>query len=545
VDLIAAILTVLFISIVLNTLLKRLGVPTVIGYIFTGVMVSLLFGLHHNQDDSLNHIAEFGIVFLMFTIGLEFSFKNLLAMRKQVLTYGSLQLLLTASLIGMGAFVLGVDLKGAIIIGLSLALSSTAIVLKTLNEKQQIHTPYGKSSVGILLFQDMAVIPILLMITIFASKEADLSQMLMMTVVDALIVGVIIYVIGKYLLTPLLEWITQTDSSEIFLATVLFLVIGSAQLAHVFGFSYSLGAFLAGMILAETRFKYQIESKLISFRDLLMGLFFITVGMQINLPIIVAYMGTIISLSMLIMIVKFIVILSMLYFLMRLRTGIKTALALSQIGEFSLAIISLSLSDKLLSVEEAQILFGATVLSMIVSVLILANIRRIADWLYPEPEVIPLVKTAQLSHHVIVCGYGPMGRNVIHLLKQRGVPYVILEHDIQAVNLGESRGEPIYFANAANPDILQHFNVKEASAVIVAIGNDRHLRLICEAFNRVSDQVNLVIKASNCVELKMLEDLEVDHIVLQSEEMAKLLVDESMRCSLDLSNKAETICGKS
>jgi len=235
----------------------------------------------------------------------------------------------------------------------------------------------------------------------------------------------------------------------------------------------------------------------------------------------------------------------MLYFFTRLRTGIKTALALSQIGEFSLAIIALSFSNALLSPYIAQILFGATVVSMIASVFILSNIRRIADWFYPEPEVIPTLKSKQLSNHVIVCGYGPMGRNVIHLLKQRGVQYVILEHDIQAVNLGESRGEPIYFANAANPDILQHFHVKEASAVIVAIGNSRHLRLICEAFNRVSNQVNMVIKASNCVELKMLEDLEIDHIVLQSEEMAKLLVDESMSCSLDLSNKAETICGKS
>lgn len=539
--LIPIILTALFISIAINTLLKRLGIPTVIGYIITGVAVSLFFGLHHQYNGSLGHVAEFGIVFLMFTIGLEFSFRDLVAMRKEVLVYGALQLFLSAGAIGIAAYWMEITLKGSIILGFALALSSTAIVLQALNDKQQVHAPYGKNSVGILLFQDLAVIPILLMLSIFTSHSKEIGNMLGTIAIDALIVGVTMYGIGKYLLNPLLQWITQADSSEIFLATVLFLVIGSAQLAHVFGFSYSLGAFLAGMILAETKFKYQVESKLISFRDLLMGLFFITVGMQINLPVISANIGMIIGFSIGVMVLKFVILLAILYFFSRLRTALKTALALSQIGEFALAIISLTLSNGLLDPVTAQIIFGATVLSMIVSVFILSDIRRIADWLYPEPEIIPEIKDETYSNHIVVCGYGPMGRNVIKLLKNQKVKYLILEHDIQAVNLGQKRGEPIYFANAANPDILKHFNVKEAASVIIAVGNARHLRLICEAFNRVNDQINIIIKAANRVEEKMLEDLHIDHVVLQSEEMAELLVHEAMQCNSSLKQKPQTL----
>ncbi|HHD78007.1 MAG TPA: potassium transporter [Campylobacteraceae bacterium] len=526
------ILVALLLSILINRVLKHFRIPTVIGYIATGIAVSLLFGLHRHEGDMLGHIAEFGIVFLMFMIGLEFSFKTLAAMWREVVLYGTLQLFITGLLLTLITHAAGIETKSAIIIAAALSLSSTAIVLKALQEKEHTHTPYGRSSVGILLFQDMAVIPILLMLTIFTSREQAMGKMLLAIVQDAVMVGVIMYLIGKYLLNPLLEWITRADSSEIFLATVLFLVIGSAQLAHLFGFSYSLGAFLAGMILSETRFKYQIEAKLISFRDLLMGLFFVTVGMQINLATIAAHPVAIVVTALGVMLLKFLVILGILYFFTRLRTAIKTALALSQIGEFALAIITLALSDGLLSEETAQILFGATVLSMVLSVFILTDIRRIADFLYPEPESLPAHTHSGMQNHIIVCGYGPMGRNVVKLLRASGVSYLILEHDIQAVALGQKRGEPIFFANAANTEILQHFDVAHAASVIVAVGNAHHLRLICEAFRALCDDVNLVIKAANRTEERMLEDLHVDHVVLQSEEMAKLLVKEALYCHL-------------
>jgi len=526
------VLAAVFLSIVINTVLKRKGIPTVIGYVVTGIAVTYFFHLHEHFD-SLSHVAEFGIVFLMFTIGLEFSVKDLAAMKREVLLFGGLQLIITAIAAGAVAHALGVSPKGAIIIGLAIALSSTAVVLKSLNEKGEMHTPYGKKSVGILLFQDMAVIPILLMISIFASEKSDLVTMLEVIAADALMVLAILYLIGRYLLNPLLQWVTQTDSSEIFVATILFLVIGSAELAHLFGFTYSLGAFIAGMLLAETTFKYQIESELIPFRDLLMGLFFVTVGMQINLNYVTSHLGMIVLAATGIMLAKFVIIFAFLRFFSGIRTALKTALALGQIGEFAFAVFTLAMADGLLPSETVQLLFGATVISMIVSAFVLTHLGRIADMIYREPEQMPaVIESAGYRNHFVLCGYGPMGRNVAARLKEMGIPYVILEHDITSVRLGEAKGEPIFFANAGNPEILGAFGIERAAAVIIAVGNPHHLRLIAEAVKRVSDRVNVVIKAANSDEAAMIADLNIGHVVLQSEAMADLLVAQAMSCEL-------------
>jgi len=524
-------LAAVFISVIVNTLLKRYGLPTVIGYIATGTAVSAFFDLH-SAFDSLAHLAEFGIVFLMFTIGLEFSFGSLVAMRREVLLFGSGQLAVSALVLGALAFGAGAGMKSAIIIGLALALSSTAIVLKHLNEEGQMHTPYGKQSVGILLFQDLAVIPILLMLSVFASDSSDLGAQLEVIGVDAVIVIAILFVIGKYLLGPLLDLVTRTDTSEIFLATVLFLAVGAAELAHRFGFTYSLGAFIAGMMLSETTYKYQVEAALIPFRDLLMGLFFVTVGMQINPASVMEYGAEIIVASVGIIALKFIVILLFLRNFTRLRSALKTSLALAQVGEFALAVFTLASAQHLLDPETVQILLAASVLSMAVSVFILANLGAITDRFYPEPDSLTVDIEPGLCDHIVICGYGPMGRNVVAMLRQMQMRYIILEHDITAVRLGESRGEPIYFANAANQDILNSFNIEKAASVIVAVGNPRHLRLICEALKRVGRVSTIVIKAANRAEEAMLADLQIGHIIVQSEEMASLLVREAVRCDL-------------
>ena len=524
-------LAAVFVSVLVNTFLKRFGIPTVIGYIATGISVSVLFGLH-DAVESLSHVAEFGIVFLMFTIGLEFSFRDLLAMRKEVLLFGGLQLFITAGLLGAIALGAGTDTKSAIIIGLALALSSTAIVLKTLQERGHTHTPYGKQSVGILLFQDLAVIPILLMLSIFAASGGTVEEMLKVIAVDAVAVIGILFLIGKFLLGRLLDLVTRTDTSEIFLATVLFLAVGAAELAHRFGFTYSLGAFLAGMMLSETTYKYQVEAALIPFRDLLMGLFFVTVGMQIDPVSILEHFGMILIVAVGIMVLKFSVILAFLRYFTRLRSALKTALALSQVGEFALAVFTLAAAAHLLEPATVQILLGASVLSMVASVFIIANLGAITDHFYPEPDALNLDVDPGLTNHIVVCGFGPMGRNTVAMLREMQMRYVILEHDITAVRLGEAKGEPIYFANAASQDILHSFQIEKAAAVIVAVGNPRHLRLICEALNRVAKGVNIVIKAANRAEEAMLADLNIGHIIVQSEEMAALLVKEAVQCEL-------------
>ena len=528
------ILLATFLSVVINSLLKRFNIPTVIGYIITGVAVTTFFDLHHDFTEQLNHIAEFGIVFLMFTIGLEFSYRHLVRMKREVFLFGFMQLTLSAVVFGFLAHKLAeLPFQGSIIVGLALGLSSTAIVLKMLSESGQMHAPYGRKAVGILIFQDMAVIPILLMITIFSSRSGDLGGMLWQTLIDAVAVGIIIYLVGKYLLEWVLTQIARTNSTEIFLTTILLIVVGSAQLAHFFGFSYSLGAFLAGMMLAETHYKYKIEAELVPFRDLLLGLFFTTVGMQIDLAVVAQNIGWILVIALVVMAMKFGTIFLFLRFFTRPRVALKTALTLSQVGEFALAVFALAQANGLLDMRITQVMLSAIIVSMIVSVFILGRIRDIADMIMPEPEPeFARVESTGFSNHVVVCGYGPLGQKVTEELKKQQAHYVVLEHDIHRMEEGQKAGEPIFFANAANEETLKHFNVAQASAVIVAVDNARHLRLICEALENTAPEANVVAKVKTRSEAELIAGLDVDHVVIESQEMARLLVAEAMRCRL-------------
>jgi len=283
------IVSTIFIAIIVNLILKRFHLPTIIGYILTGTIIAYVFDLHtavNNHD--LKEIAEFGIVFLMFTIGLEFSIEHLKRMKKEVFFTGTLQIVVTtAFVIIISMFVLGFDFRTSLILGAALSLSSTAIVLKTYNENNDIKKRHGQRVLGILIMQDIAVIPILLMISLFAAgDDKSISSLVFETTVAAIVLLVLLYVVGKYLLEPFFEHVSKTNSDELFVASVLLVAIGSSYVAHYFGFTHSLGAFVAGMMISETKFKHQVEADLTPFRNLLLGVFFITVGMQINLQII-------------------------------------------------------------------------------------------------------------------------------------------------------------------------------------------------------------------------------------------------------------------
>ncbi|HFU74628.1 MAG TPA: potassium transporter, partial [Arcobacter sp.] len=271
-DILTAIVLTLTIAIILNIILKKFQISTIVGYIFTGVIIGYFIGFSQITQKELEHIAEFGIVFLMFTIGLEFSLHHLKQMKKEVFVFGGLQVILVSLVFGYIAYqFFGLDAKTSIIIGAALSLSSTAIVLKVLNENGDIHRPYGRNSVGILIFQDLAVVPILIMVTIFTDTNSSVSDLITNTIISAVIVLVILYLFGKFVLEKFLAFVVDTKTEELFIATILLLVLSSALLAHYFGFSYSLGAFIAGMLLAETKYKHQIEADLVPFRDILLG----------------------------------------------------------------------------------------------------------------------------------------------------------------------------------------------------------------------------------------------------------------------------------
>jgi CPA2 family monovalent cation:H+ antiporter-2 len=306
---------------------------------------------------------------------------------------------------------------------------------------------------------------------------------------------------------------------------VLLLVVGASFLAHSLGFSYSLGAFLAGMMMSETQYKHQIEADLVPFRDLLLGLFFITVGMQIDLGLIAQNYATILLFLGAMMAFKTLVIFAILFFSVGGRVALKTGLALCQGGEFSLAILALASSSRLISTNTSQVLIVTVVLSMVMTPFILKNMKKIVDSITKEPDNGDFkIHSSGIKDHIIVCGYGKLGQEIVYRLKKMNVNYLVLEHDINLVKLGQSRGEPVYFGNAAEKSILQNAFVENAKSVIIAINNEKKLILLCEVLKSFDAPIKIVAKASDYDEKKLLKALEVKHIVNEGREAAKALL---------------------
>ncbi len=528
------------IATVVNVFLKKIDIPTVIGYIFTGLIITQIFDFGEHSKEMLSDLAEFGIVFLMFTIGLEFSISHMKAMKKEVFVYGGLQVVLSSALFTFLSFTFfDLEIKTAIVIGMALSLSSTAIVLKILNENGDIHTGYGRVTLGILLFQDLAVIPMLLMISIFTSENASVSELLIHTIVSAIIVFLILFVVGKFFIERFFDWVTASDSEEIFLASVILTVIGASVLAEHFGFSFSLGAFIAGMTIAETKYRYRIEADLVPFRDILLGIFFVTIGMQIEIGIVVDFGFVILGLLVAIMLLKALILFVSLRFFMQSRSSIKSAMALMQVGEFALAIFALARSNELISAQTNQIMIITVVLSMILTPFILKNIKYLADLMFVEPNKLrerALVSTGY-QNHVLICGYGAVGKLLVERLKEKNILYVILEHDVKLVDEAIAKGEEaIFLANAAQKSILEHFDIKNSMAVITTINNSHQLRLVAENISSFGKEINSIVTVKNNSEEESITDLNITHVINRRETITNLLATQICAFKI-LSNK--------
>lgn len=534
-DILTIVVVTIFLSLVLNLILKKFQISPIVGYIFTGMIIVTFFDFVHIEKEILSHIAEYGIVFLMFTIGLEFSISHLKQMKKEVFVFGSLQVVLTTLFFTyLSNIIFTLDIKTSIVIGSALALSSTAIVLKVLNDNGDIHRPYGRNSVGILIFQDLAVIPILLMITILADSSASIEDMLLNTLYSAVAVGAVLFVLGKYVVDKFLAYVADTHTEELFIATILLLVLSSALLAHSFGFSHSLGAFLAGMLIAETKYKYQIEADLVPFRDILLGVFFISVGMQVNFETVIEHFFTILSLSVAILFLKAVLIFAIIRVFTFTKRAFKTALALAQVGEFSFAVFALASSNHLIENELNQIMISVVIISLLFTSLALRHVRAFVNLFYKESTEIlkePMI-SAGIKNHIIVCGYSLLGQKIVKSLKNSDLSYVAIEHDRQHVKHGHDIGDIVFFGNAASKHMLNSVYLKDAIAVIIAIDNDDKVRLITEAIKGINPTINVVVKVQNQSQIDEFKDLKVDSFVNENEIVANQLIEKVTQCSL-------------
>lgn len=546
------ILPTLAIAILLNLLFRQLKLPTIFGYLSAGAIVTAFFGLDPASNHTLHEIAEMGIVFLMFTIGLEFSIPHLMAMRREVLIFGGFQVMVTSVLFGLIAhFGFSIDARAAILIGAALALSSTAIVYRFLNENREIDKPYGRYCLGILLFQDLAVIPILLMIKLFTNSDHSIPLLLLQTAGGAVIAFAVLLIVGKYMLAKFLALVTDSRTHELFVGTILLIVVSAAYLTHFLGLSYSLGAFLSGLMIAETKFKYQVEADLTPFRDLLLGLFFVTVGMQIQASFLLAHLLEVIILTASLMLLKAIVVLILVRFSQPLDTSVKAALALAQGGGFSFAVFASASNNGLLEANTSQLLTIVVVISMVLTPFILKNLDRLSHFFEKEldndtPMKEPTFENNQLvvcgadacttvnleRNHLVVCGYGKLGQNVMQQLKELDYPRVAIDHNQQIVQEGINRGDAVIFGNAAQRTILEKAWVNKSAAVIIALEDAQAIRLVSEAVASMVETPLIVVRVSGMLERELFKDIPIKSFVEEYREVGQILIDHALTCEL-------------
>jgi len=515
------IVTTLLISLIINTILKKFELPTIIGYILTGTIITYGFGLHEaTNNHDLKEIAEFGVVFLMFTIGLEFSIEHLKRMKNEVFIAGTLQIIITTlAIFVISYYICDLEKKVSLIISLAIALSSTAIVLKTFNETGDINKRFGQRALGILIMQDIAVIPILLIIGFMSNDGGKIPEILLNMTISATILLFMLWIIGKYLLEPFFTQIIKTNSDELFIGTILFLAIGSSYLAHVFGFSYSLGAFIAGMLIAETKYKHQAEAELVPFRDILLGIFFITVGMQIDFNIIYSYIHIILALLVGVMLLKFIIIYSIVKVNENQRVSLKTAISLVQIGEFSLALLELARTNSLIGPPHGQIMIVTIVISMILTPFLLKNLTFLADKLAKRDDnsIEIDIDSALLKDHTVIIGFGEFGKSIAKVLKNNNELYIAIESNINNFHEARENKEPIIFGNALHKEILTHANAKDAKSIVIAIDNPHKLYNMCETIQKYIENNKIFVKVHSLDDKELIRDLGITNIIVENQ----------------------------
>ncbi len=494
---------VLAIATAVALLFGRLHLSVVAAFLVAGAILGPTGAGLVAESGMVDALAEIGVALLLFTVGLEISLANLGKMRRRILQGGGVQLsatiLLTVAVLSLARF----PLSEAIFIGFVLSLSSTAIVLKVYADRMEIDSGHGKISIGILLFQDMAVIPMMLLIPSFRQWETAHLSMVAFTLVKAG-VGVGVILLASHFLIPLLlKEVIRLNSREILAMTVMCLILGTAWIARWWGLSLAMGAFLAGMVISESVYVHEIAAQIFPFRDVFNGVFFISVGMLLDLPFLVRHLPMILLVSVVVVVLKAVcagaAIRSLNY---PWRVSVIGAIGLAQIGEFSFLLMSEGFRDGLVGADVYQYLLSTAILTMVTTPFLIraapwagrAFVRHLIRGPGPEDPAEESGGAAQVENHVIVSGYGMNGKNLARVLRSTHVPYVIVDLNDSLVREGREAGEPIFYGDVNNPEILDRVGVSRARMLVLAISDPMATRRAVAVARRANPRLVILVR---------------------------------------------------
>ncbi|HEX2830527.1 MAG TPA: cation:proton antiporter [Burkholderiales bacterium] len=534
----AEVLKLLLLSVVAVAVLRRLRLPPIIGYVLVGAAAGPNGFGWLEDSETIHFLGEVGIAFLLFTLGLEFSIRQFAAMRKVLLVLGGSQVLLVTASGAAIAWMSGLSPAASLVIGGAIAMSSTAIVIKQLRDQLELQTTHGRLAVGILLFQDLAAIPFLVVIPIVgASGGGALALPLLLAFGKAIAVLVAMLAIGRYALRPILH--EAGASTELFTLTALLVSLAAAWTTQLSGLSLAFGAFVAGMMLSETEYRHQVENEIRPFRDVLLGLFFVFVGMRLEPAALTGEWKAVLLLFAGLAIGKGVIVaaIARLYGY-RSPEAIRAGLVLAQGGEFSVALLALAVSTRVFDVRAAQPVLAAVVLSMLVAPLVIRRGDAIVTRLFAGAGGAAEEARTELAaalhgtrDHILVCGYGRVGSQLARLLEEFECKVVALDTDPGRVKQGWDAGREVYYGDASQKGVLQAAGVKDAKAVAITFDHlPAALRALHEA-REANPRIAVLARASDQSALDALRDAGVTEAVPETMEASLMLATQMLLVS--------------
>lgn len=533
-------LAIMSASLVASVLLQRLRLPNIVAYLIAGCVIGPhIMGWVGNPSD-FAFLAEFGVVFLLFALGMEFSLPKLMALRSSVFGLGSIQVAFCTLVFASAVWFWGASLESAIIIAGALTLSSTAIVTKELASLRQVNSRFGQLSIGILLFQDLAAVLFLIMVPILAGDEStSLWSSLAWALAKGVLLIIILLSIGKWLLPPLYKEVARAKSEEIFVLSTFVIVLLAAWLTHSFHLSMALGSFVIGMMLGESRYRHQINSDIRVFKDILLSLFFVTIGMNVQIQLLIDYLPRLLAFATALILIKAILI----SFMVKLMgdnkiTSLQTGLSLAQAGEFGLALLALGVIHGVLPDDQASFIILVAIFSMAASPFLIQNSNRISKWFFSlfgdEQPVVD--KTVSQKHspghdHVIIGGYGRVGKTIARLLETNNISYIAIDNNEEVINAEQK--QKIVYGDCSNMELLQSCHIDKARMAILTFRSIELAKNTIEHIRASGITIPIIVRSYEHGDFEQLVTLGADHVVPEMLETS-LMIGAQMLNLLDI-----------